>query len=264
MTVTSGGTGTITFGTTGTTTITTNNKTIDHPVAISGTGSYTLLDSMTMGSTATSILTFTKGNLDINGNTLTALNIVASGAIARSITFNGGKIYVSGASTTAWTASGSNFTTAAGAGKGIMYMTSSSAKTFAGGSYSYAATLVQAGYGNLTITGNNTFANFKNSVVPANISITSNTTQTFTDNFQLLGTANALVYLNAVTSGTAGNVSLASGTVTCDYLRLKDSRATGGANWSAGNHSVNVSNNTGWYFTAAPTANPQMMMLFPL
>jgi hypothetical protein len=37
--------------------------------------------------------------------------------------------------------------------------------------------------------------------------------------------------------------------VSVGYLSIRDSNATGGANWSAGNTSVNVSNNTGWIFS---------------
>lgn len=37
-----------------------------------------------------------------------------------------------------------------------------------------------------------------------------------------------------------------------DYLVIQDSAAIGGAAWYAGTHSVDVSNNSGWIFTAPP------------
>jgi hypothetical protein len=58
--------------------------------------------------------------------------------------------------------------------------------------------------------------------------------------------------LQSTTSGTQFTLSKASGTVSRDYLSIKDSNATGGATWDAGANSTNVSNNTGWIFTAPP------------
>ena len=46
-------------------------------------------------------------------------------------------------------------------------------------------------------------------------------------------------------------ISKSSGIVSCDYLNISNSNATGGANWYAGSHSVNTINNTGWIFSAA-------------
>ena len=260
------------FSGTGTQYITTNNVLVKRALLFNGTGTYVLQDSLTQsGSFSSAGCSHSSGTLDLNGNTLTVAAFSSIGAVTRNLTWNSGTIYVTGSGTQAFYTN-SVFTASAGNGPGFVYMTSSTAKTFANASGApcvYYTTLVQAGSGLLSITGaanagHSTFTNLKNSVVPANITITSNVTLTFTDNFQLKGSPGALVTLTSTVATTAANVSLASGTVTCDYLSLKDSRATGGASWSAGNHSVNVSNNTGWYFTAAATANPQMMMLFPL
>ena len=48
--------------------------------------------------------------------------------------------------------------------------------------------------------------------------------------------------------GSAATFSASSGTVTIDYVRLKDIHATGGATFNATN-SVDLGNNTGWNFT---------------
>jgi hypothetical protein len=57
----------------------------------------------------------------------------------------------------------------------------------------------------------------------------------------------------ATTPGSAATISVASGVVSSDYLILQDSTATGGATFYAGADSTNVSGNTGWTFSNAPT-----------
>jgi len=84
-------------------------------------------------------------------------------------------------------------------------------------------------------------------------------------NFNVSGTAGNLVTLQSTTSGTQFTLSKASGTVSRDYLSIKDSNATGGATWYAGANSTNVSNNSGWTFTAPPAPgsyDPTRMLAF--
>lgn len=50
-------------------------------------------------------------------------------------------------------------------------------------------------------------------------------------------------------------ISKSSGTVSCDYLDISNSNATGGATWYAGSHSIDTVNNDGWVFTDPPTGN---------
>lgn len=260
MTITGTATAMTFAGTSGTKTITSNGKAFNMPLTFNGAGSTWQFQD---AATDVYLITLTNGTIDLNGKTLTFQQLVTATG-TKNITFNGGTLTLTGTGGMQNTVP-TGFTTTAGAGgSGFITMTYSGTKTFVGGGSAYAATLVQAATGQITISGNNTFTNMKNTVVPANIAITSNTTQTLTSNFQLKGTASALATVTAITSGTAANLSLASGTVTCDYLSLKDNKAIGGAAWYAGNHSSNVSNTSGWTFTASPTSNPQMMMVFPL
>lgn len=107
----------------------------------------------------------------------------------------------------------------------------------------------------IELTGNNTFNTISNSTQPITINFVAGSTQTVT-NFNVSGTAGNLVTLQSTTSGTQFTLSKASGTVSRDYLSIKDSNATGGAAWYAGANSTNVSNNTGWTFTAPPGGSP--------
>ena len=75
------------------------------------------------------------------------------------------------------------------------------------------------------------------------------TTQTFTA-FTLSGILGSLVTINSSTAATQATLSKSSGTVSVNYLSIRDSAATGGAGWYAGTTSTNVSNNTGWIFAA--------------
>jgi hypothetical protein len=125
-------------------------------------------------------------------------------------------------------------------------MTAATAKTFAGGGATYP-TLNQGGAGALTISGNNSFGDLTATTRPSTITFIISTTQTFT-NFTLSGTAGNLVTINSSSAGTQASLSKTSGTVSVGFLSIRDSNATGGANWDAGATSSNVSNNTGWIF----------------
>ena len=71
-------------------------------------------------------------------------------------------------------------------------------------------------------------------------------------NFNITGTAGNVVTINSQTAGFPFTMSKTSGTVSSDYLSIRDSIVTGGASWYAGANSTNVSGNTGWIFTAPP------------
>jgi hypothetical protein len=180
----------------GTQTLTTNGKTIDFPVAKTDAGTLQLLDNLTIGSTRT--LAHTAGTIDLNDNTLTTGVYSATGSTARSIDFGTGTLAVGGN----FTASGSNYTTA---GTGSVSMTSASAKTFAGGGFTYP-TLNQGGAGTLTITGANTFADISNTVQPATITFPANTT-TSVQNLSVSGTFGNLITLNSSTAGTQWTIA---------------------------------------------------------
>jgi len=110
---------------------------------------------------------------------------------------------------------------------------------------------------------NNTFHSITNSVQPIDVAFVPNTTQTITGTFGVSGTAGNLVTLRSTLPGTQFTLSKSSGTVSTDYLSLQDSAATGGAAWYAGTHSTNVSNNTGWIFTAPPGPGGQTVTIGP-
>jgi hypothetical protein len=230
------------YATSGTQLITTNGVTVDAPVTFSGVGgTFQLQDNLTLGSTRA--LTLTAGTLNLNARTLTSGTFSSTGAVVRSIAFNGGTYACAGAT---FTPSGTNFSTT---GSGTISMTSASSKTFNGGGYSFP-TLNQGGAGALVITGANTFAGITNTVQPATITFPASTTTTVS-NFNVNGTAGNLITLNSSASGTAATVNYAgTGTVFANYLSIRDFTATSSPRWQANTATTTiVSNVTGWIVT---------------
>lgn len=202
------------------------------------------------------------GTFNLNGYNVTGSGgFTTSGSLTRTLNFGSGSA-VWNSSAGSWSTSGSNITFS---GTGTIRMSASGAKTFTGGSVAYTnITLDQASASTLTIAGSNTFADITNSYGPTGattVTFTAGTTQTVSD-FTAAGTSGKLLTLNSTVAGSQATLSKSSGTVSVDYLSIRDSNATGGAAWYAAN-STNVSNNTGWIFSApAGPATANFLMFF--
>ena len=247
FTLASGGTYTsATFITVGDGTLTYTGKAIS-TLNVNGTGITTTLASAGQNATTT----LTNGTLDLAGFTLTSTTTAATGTGTKNLTFNGGTLICSAASTTAWNnANPTGFTTTAGTGTGTISMTAATAKTFVGGGSIYNCTLNQGGAGTLTITGANTFNDITETVPTANQITFPASTTTTVNAFTLSGTVGNLVSIRSSTPATQFTLSDPSGTVSVSYLNIQDSNATGGAVWQAYtiNGNVNSGNNLGWRF----------------
>jgi len=216
--------------TSGTKTITTNGETLVFPITFDGVGgTWSLQDALTMDSSR--VITLTNGTFNLNNYTCTAAGgFAVSGSGSKVLAHGTGDLVISLAGATAFTSSGTNNLTSTGTGK--INMTSATAKTFSGGSNSYA-TLNQGGAGALTITGTNTFQNITNSVQPANVIFTAGTTNTFTNDFDLNGTSGNLITIGSATPASTYTLSKSSGTVDVSFCSISDSIATGGASWQS-------------------------------
>jgi fibronectin-binding autotransporter adhesin len=186
--------------TSGTQQITTNGVTLDFPITIDGVGGTVRLeDNLTVPIGKT--FTLTNGTLNINGKVLSVGNFSTSNSNARTIAFGtNGELTVLGVGTTAFNAGTSTNLTITGTNAKIN-MSGATAKTFAGGGFTYPLTLVQSGLGDLTLTGANTFTNMTNTVQPCTIIFPASTTTSFS-NFNINGTAGNLVSLRSSTPGT--------------------------------------------------------------
>jgi len=240
--------------------------------ATSGT-LFTLAGTFTITSGTPTVVMSGNGDATINSGAITFYNLTSSGTGTKTL---GAAIEAGGALTiSAGTFAGSSYTiTLSGtgtvfnntatysAGTSTIKFTnnSSSAKTFAGGgstfnNFWYAP---GSGTGSLTITGSNTFADFKDDGTAAHsILFTTGTTQTVTT-FTVNGTAGNLITINSTDTGTHALVKSGGGTITSDYLSIQHSVATPTSTWLATNSTNNQAVTTagsGWYFGAF-NANP--------
>ena len=129
--------------------------------------------------------------------------------------------------------------------------TSATGKTFAGGNQTYGNLWITGtGSGAYTITGGNTFVDFKddNSVAHA-INFTNGTTTTVTT-WTVAGTAGNLITIQSTSPGNYWSLNDSSGTNTSNYLIIKDSHAGGGASWYPGGSSSDGGGNAGWIFAS--------------
>ena len=256
VTVSGGANVTLFAATSGPKTITTNGKNLDFPITFSGVGgAWALQDNLSLGSTRTA--TLSNGTLDLNGKTM-SVGTFATGAGTKNLTFNGGTLACSAATTTAFNnAQPANFSTTAGTGTGVIQMTAASSKTFVGGGSTYSCALVQAGAGNLTISGANTFQDIQASPAgkPSTILFPAGVTTTVSA-FTLGGTSGSLISINSSNGTTqASLLDSSGGTVNANYLNISNINAKpdNGTSWLAfiSNGNVNSGNNSGWIFTNA-------------
>jgi fibronectin-binding autotransporter adhesin len=259
MTVTGTATVTTFSGSSGTKTITSNGTSLNCNTTFDGAGStFKFLDAANNSGRA---VILTNGIVDLNGQTVT-YGSVTTAAGTKNITFNGGYLYLIGSVGFANSVP-LGFTTTAGTANGFIYMAYALAKNFVGGGSSFAATLVQAAAGALTVSGSNTFlGGLTNTTQPAPIAFTSSTTNTFNGDIKLKGAAGKLIVITAVTAGTAATWSHTGSTVSCDYVSIKDNTAAGTVPFYTGAHSVIVSNATNWSNRPPPSANTDFLMFF--
>ena len=205
------------------------------------------------------------GTFNTAGYNFTVFGFSYTSSSTRTIAFGSSTWTITGSSIS-FTATSATNLTVTGAATGKISMTSASAKTInpgaASGNYGQWPTLDQGGAGALTIVtpvGGAAFYNITNSY-----SATGATTITFqstnittVSNFTATGASGKVLTINSSTSGTAAKLVLSGGgqVSTSDYLSIKDSNASPALTWYAGANSTNVSGNTGWIFTAAPTTS---------
>lgn len=184
-----------------------------------------------------------------NNRNITCTNWINGAAGSKTFTLGSGTLIMTGTGNV-WDVQGT-LTVSANTGTWKITNSSASGKTFVGAdktTYNNIWYAPGAGTGTLTITGSNTFADFKDDGTTAHtILFTAGTTTTVTS-FTVSGNPGQLITLNSTSSPTEFILSDASGTNNSNYLIIQDSDAAGGATWNAGANSTDVSNNTGWIF----------------
>ena len=237
-------TGIPTFSSRGNQSLTSAGTTISSITKSSISGNISLSDSLT----CSGLITISSGaSISTNNFTVTTDSINISGG-----TFAlGTSLFTVTGSSTAFSASGTSFT-----GTGTIRLSSASAKNFAGGGASLSGiTLDQGGAGTLTIAGANTFANISNSYSSTGATTISLAADQTVGNFTATGTSGNVLTLNSDAVGTRRTLTkTGGGTISVNYMNIKDSAAAGaGATWNA-YFSANAGNNTGWIFATIATS----------
>lgn len=252
------GTNTWTFGATSSKIITTSGKTLDFPVTFDGVGgAWVLQDALTVGSTRQ--VDFSAGTINLNSLTMT-VGYFSSSSTGTKVLAHGtnGNLVVTGNDSVGVAFNFLGATNLTYTGTGIINMTASTAKTFNGGGNSFN-TLNQGGLGNLSISGDNTYYNITNTVVPCTIIFDSGGTHTFS-NFSLAGTSGNYVTITSALS-TPHTLVLLSGGFTGSYFLISKSNATGGTGWYAYD-SIDGGNNTGWIISGAVSGATSTFLIF--
>jgi len=217
---------------------------------ITGTGEWIAQDKLTINATSGSF-NHKGGTFRGNGQDAEIMKYIATGAIAgTTIDFGGGTwsfLDLSGAILTFV----SNLTVEA---------LNSTLNINGKGTGTRKLTLLTKTLGTLTYTEKESFAleilhtgatintlNMWDEGWSKTLILSASQTLTFT-NINIKGFAGKLLIVESTVSGTKATISKASGYVQADYLKLKDSKAAGGAVWFAGKHSESVSGNEGWLF----------------
>jgi hypothetical protein len=241
----------------GSQTITSAGKTFTQQISVYAVnGSVTLQDALHIDN-ASGGITLGSGTLEANTYNVTlsgSANVQASSVTStetRTLGIGSGTWSVAASGASAWNTGGTGFTAT---GTGTISLTSASTKTFAGGGASYSGiTLNQDGAGQLTITGNNTFANITNTYKATGATtIAFGTTTQRVGSFTAAGEAGRVLTLTGTSASSPATLVLTSGTVTApDYLTITGIRAYDlNATWYAGANSTN-NGSLGWLFEAS-------------
>lgn len=218
-------------------------KTANIPsISVNGTGSSYILVSNLIFSGS---LVFARGTFNTGGFSLGCTAFSASGANAITVNLNSSTITL-----TNWnTATATNFTLNAGTSNIVL---NGSGGTFTPGARTFYKVTVNND--NITLNGGCTIDQLilNNAGGATGTKFTASTTRTILTSITTNGSAGNLNKILSTSPGVPATFSVASGTISIDYVSLQDSTATGGASFYAGSYSTNVSGNTGWTFTGPP------------
>lgn len=241
----------------GTGTLTTNGVTFGYNLRTNSASSLlTLGSSLTMDTGC--LLTVTLGTFNANNYNITTPNVSSSGSGVRTITMGSGTWTLTGTGTVWDLATATNLTFDAGTSTIKVTDASASSKTFKSGTLTYYNLWLTGGGAGAMILGSSTATNTFNSIRVdplLTVQVFAGSTLALSAPYLILsGTPAQTNIFESTTAGVAWNITCASGTFNEDYISLKDSAASGGALFYAGSHSVNVSGNSGWLFSDAPSS----------
>ena len=242
-------------------TIDNKTVTIDQPVTVNAPGgTYTMAANLTLNTSRT--LTVTQGTFDTSSYVLsTGLLSLVTGAngISATLNLNAGTHLLTGTGTV-FSATSLLATSVLNAGTSTLKITDTSAT---GITVANAKILNNVWFSRGTSTAINTISNsgifndFKDDgSVGHTITFTANIVVGVTT-FTVTGTSSKVITLLSGTTNFKFTLLAKTGTITCDYMIIRDSLVGGGATWNAGANSIFLPGNyfgTGFGWADAPAA----------
>ena len=249
-------TGTVTFLAGGT--LTTAGKTIG-ALTINATGStVTLGDALTTGTRSIIITqgTFDAANYNVSCNTFTSSN-----TNTRTITMGSGLWTIIGTGTV-WNINNTNLTFNKNTANILLSNTSTSARTFQGGTLGFNKLTIggATGTSTTTISATNTFTELASTKTVAHtISFANNQT---IGTWSATGTAGNVVTVNSNSAGSRRTITLTNVTSGIDYLSVTDIGITNANRFYVGTNSTDGGNNLNVYFTNPPVGGQNSNFFF--
>lgn len=218
-------------------------------------GTYTLADALSVNR----YVNVVAGNFRTAGNNVTVSTMFgSSGSATRSVDITNSLVTITGAfAGQGWKVADTGLTlTTIGSTIAYTYV-GSDGTNFIGGTQTYNNIQIAPGSGVLTFSGAFTFNNMTmSSAGSKTVKFTKSTTYTMTGTNFLSGTAGNLVTIDSDDGATQFTLAKASGSVTSNWLSLKNCAITAGATWTAF-ASTNAGNNSvspGWIFPKTAVA----------
>lgn len=229
--------------------------TADFTLQSGSNGTINLQDDFTCAGT----LSFSETTINTNNNNVTCGLFFSNSNTTRTFNQGSGTLTITGTGNVFYFNQGT-YTFNAGTGTVLLSNTTTSSRNIGVGATSpVALTFNKIIIGGTTGTSTTSFVGSvghtigeltSTKTVAHTITFPSSVTTTV-GTWSVNGTPGNLVSLRASTAGTRATLAKSGGgTVTADYLDIKDSAATPSSTWTATN-STNSGNNTGWSFGAA-------------
>lgn len=244
--------------------ITTAGKSL-RALTLGGTAGGTGLKTLGGNLTVINAITHSRGTFDTAGYTVSALSYSTSNSNARTLTFCGSTITLSGTGTIFNAATATNLTVTSCTSNPYTIAlsdASASSKTFSVGTAKTFSNFSCTGGGAGAIifaTSGNTW-NTLGLCSPKTFTFPSATTTTFTS-LGCTGSSGNVITINSSSGGSQATLKQITGQVSCDWLNLTDSASEWVA-FYAGANSSNTSNNSGWIFSAAPAVASKNTKLY--
>lgn len=239
------------FTGTGTHTITSAGKQFGNFTINSSGGSYTLQDALTVGASGTATLTFTRGTLDTNGNTVAAGGFSSNNSNTRTLTLGASALNMS--TTAPWNVGTTNLTLTANTSVVTCSASGASFITWQTFNWNGMSLVFTGGSANTAVATNLTFANFTFTGTAINtgvLTLYGNITTTGTLTINGNSTTNR-VLIASNTVGTARTITAA--TVSCSNVDFMDITGAGAASPFTGTSLGNALGNSGITFTTPVT-----------